>query len=77
MKDNSSFVAEIVGHTDSTGSQTYNMGLSQRRAETVRDFLTGRGIAAERLTTEWKGETQPVASNSTKEGQAKNRRTEM
>ena len=54
-----------------------NKDLSQRRAETVRDFLTGRGIAAERLTTEWKGETQPVASNSTKEGQAKNRRTEI
>jgi outer membrane protein OmpA-like peptidoglycan-associated protein len=77
MQDDLSFQAEVVGYTDSTGPASYNMGLSKRRAEAVRDFLIAHGIAAERITTDWKGETQPVASNATREGRAKNRRTEI
>ncbi len=53
------------------------MGLSQRRAEAVRDFLVSRGIAQERITVEWKGETEPVASNDTRQGRAQNRRTDI
>jgi outer membrane protein OmpA-like peptidoglycan-associated protein len=77
MQDNSSYQAELVGHTDSTGTAKHNMGLSQRRAETVRDFLTARGISAQRITTDWKGETEPTAPNTTREGRKKNRRTEI
>ena len=77
MQQNTSHQAELVGHTDSTGSETYNMGLSQRRAEAVRDFLVSRGIAQERISVEWKGETEPVASNDTQEGRVQNRRTDV
>ena len=75
MQDNPSYQAGLVGHTDSIGSAKYNMGLSQRRAEAVRDFLTARGTDAQRITTEWKGETEPIAPNTTREGRAQNRRT--
>ncbi|MEE8303120.1 MAG: OmpA family protein [Candidatus Tectomicrobia bacterium] len=77
MQQNIGYQAELVGHTDSTGSETYNMGLSQRRAEAVRDFLVSRGIARERITVEWKGESEPVASNDTRQGRAQNRRTDI
>jgi outer membrane protein OmpA-like peptidoglycan-associated protein len=77
MQKNTGYQAELVGHTDSTGSESYNMGLSQRRAEAVRDFLVSHGIAQERITAEWKGETEPVVSNDTREGRAQNRRTDI
>jgi OOP family OmpA-OmpF porin len=67
----------IVGHTDSTGPADYNMGLSQRRAETVRSYLVGKGIAADKITAKGMGETQPAASNATREGRAQNRRVEI
>ncbi len=68
---------EVAGHTDSIGTEAYNMGLSQRRAETVRNYLIGKGIAADRLTAKGYGESQPVADNATKEGRFKNRRVEL
>lgn len=77
LKDNPDYRVALVGHTDWVGTDQYNMGLSKRRAEAVRDFLIKRGIAKERITTEWKGESQPVAPNNTAEGRAKNRRTEI
>jgi outer membrane protein OmpA-like peptidoglycan-associated protein len=77
MQENPQLVAEIVGHADSTGPESYNMGLSQRRAEAVGNFLTQQGIAANRLRLSWHGETQPIASNATKEGRAQNRRVEV
>jgi outer membrane protein OmpA-like peptidoglycan-associated protein len=77
MQEDSSFQAELVGYTDSTGPAEYNMGLSKRRAEAVRDYLITNGIEAQRITTEWKGETDPVASNDTREGRSQNRRTEI
>ena len=66
-----------IGHTDSIGSNAYNQKLSVRRANSVKAYLVSKGIAANRIYTEGKGETQPVASNKTKEGRAKNRRVEI
>ena len=68
---------EVAGHTDSMGSDAYNMKLSQRRAEAVRNFLISRGVAADRLTARGYGESQPVADNATEEGRFKNRRVEL
>ncbi|MCJ7465453.1 MAG: OmpA family protein [Maribacter sp.] len=67
----------VVGHTDSAGPDDYNLKLSQQRAESVTNYLVSKGISGSRLTTEWFGETQPVADNGTPEGKAKNRRVEM
>ncbi len=67
----------VEGHTDSTGSDEYNLALSKRRAQAVTDYLVNQGIDAGRFTTKWYGESQPVADNSTPEGRAKNRRVEL
>jgi outer membrane protein OmpA-like peptidoglycan-associated protein len=74
LREQPSLRASIVGHTDSDGSDAYNLGLSKRRAESVRNYLVAQGIAASRLTTDWKGEREPVAPNTTAEGKAQNRR---
>ena len=66
-----------VGHTDSIGTDAYNQKLSVRRAESVKAYLISKGIEKNRIYTEGKGEKQPVASNKTKEGRAKNRRVEI
>jgi outer membrane protein OmpA-like peptidoglycan-associated protein len=70
-------VARIEGHTDSIGSETYNMELSIRRASAVRDLLLQRGVAATRLETVGFGETIPIASNDTEAGRLQNRRVEI
>jgi len=70
-------VVIAVGHTDSIGSKAYNQKLSMRRASAVKAYLVSKGIEANRIHTEGKGETQPVADNKTKEGRAKNRRVEI
>jgi outer membrane protein OmpA-like peptidoglycan-associated protein len=67
----------IVGHTDSTGTAAHNMDLSIRRASAVKSFLVGEGVAGTRLTTQGKGETEPIAPNATTEGRAQNRRVEI
>ena len=66
-----------VGHTDSVGSDAYNQKLSVRRAEAVKAYLISKGIERNRIYTEGKGKTQPIASNKTAEGRAKNRRVEI
>lgn len=67
----------VEGHTDSTGAAEYNLGLSQRRAASVRDMLLDRGVDAARITTEGLGEEYPVASNNTSAGRQQNRRVEI
>lgn len=66
-----------VGHTDSIGTVEYNQKLSVRRAEAVKAYLVSKGIERNRVYTEGKGKSQPVADNRTKEGRAKNRRVEI
>ena len=66
-----------VGHTDSVGSDAYNDKLSVRRAESIKAYLTSKGLEANRVYTEGKGKKQPVADNKTAEGRAKNRRVEI
>jgi OOP family OmpA-OmpF porin len=70
---------EVHGHTDHTGDETYNMGLSQRRAESVRDFLVENfsQFRASQFTIRAFGEEEPVADNATREGRARNRRVEI
>jgi OmpA-OmpF porin, OOP family len=70
-------VVIAIGHADSIGSDEYNQRLSVRRAESVKAYLTSKGIEPNRVYTEGKGEKQPVASNRTADGRAKNRRTEI
>jgi len=70
-------VVIAVGHTDSTGNAAYNLALSTRRANAVKDYLVSKGIEKNRVYTEGKGLTQPVADNRTREGRAKNRRVEI
>jgi len=67
----------VEGHTDSAGPEDYNMNLSQQRAESVTTYLVGKGIAANRFSTKWYGELQPVGDNTTNDGKAKNRRVEL
>lgn len=67
----------IEGHTDSMGSDAYNRKLSERRAKTVSDYLTGKGVPASRLKTEAYGESRPAADNQSAEGRARNRRAEL
>jgi OOP family OmpA-OmpF porin len=70
-------VVIAVGHTDSIGSDAYNQKLSVRRAEAVKAYLVSKGIERNRIYTEGKGKTQPIADNRTREGRAKNRRVEV
>ncbi len=66
-----------TGHTDSIGTDAYNQKLSERRANAVKDYLVSKGVPGNKITTLGKGETQPVASNKTKDGRAKNRRVDV
>ena len=66
-----------TGHTDSIGTEQYNQRLSERRAEAVKQYLVSKGIPASKITTIGKGESQPVATNKTKEGRQKNRRVDI
>ena len=72
--DDKNVYLEIQGHTDSSGTPAYNMRLGQERADAVRLYLNGKGVALNRMSTISYGESQPVESNKTKEGRSKNRR---
>ncbi len=77
LKGQPNIRVEIGGHTDSTGSPAFNLTLSQQRAESVRQYLIGKGIDAGRMTTQGYGETKPLVSNSSEAGRAQNRRVEF
>jgi outer membrane protein OmpA-like peptidoglycan-associated protein len=68
---------EIQGHSDSIGSEAYNLNLSKRRAESVKAYLVSKGLVASSLTAQGYGKAKPIASNSTAEGRAQNRRVEF
>ncbi len=70
-------VVEVAGHTDSTGTDSYNQALSERRANSVATYLIGQGVMRERLITVGMGEKYPVASNGTVDGRQANRRVEI
>ena len=70
-------VVEVAGHTDSTGSESYNQSLSERRAGSVSTYLKGQGVISERLITVGMGELRPVSDNSTASGRQANRRVEI
>ncbi len=74
---NNNMRIEIGGHTDTEGSETHNLSLSQNRAKAVYDYLISKGINAEKLSFKGYGETMPISSNDTPEGRANNRRTEF
>ncbi len=77
MKKQEQYKLLISGHTDNVGNDAVNMELSRKRSEAVKTFLIGQGVRADRLKTEWFGETKPVADNATPEGRDRNRRVEM
>ena len=77
INGNPSSQLTIEGHTDSRASDSYNQGLSERRAQSVVNYLVSKGVSASRLNPVGKGEGSPVASNDTKEGLARNRRVEI
>ena len=68
---------QVVGHTDSTGAAEYNQRLSERRAESIRDYFLSRQIAPVRIQTFGRGEMDPIASNDTPDGRQRNRRVEL
>ncbi|MXP10950.1 OmpA family protein [Pseudoblastomonas halimionae] len=68
---------DVYGHTDSTGSDSFNQALSERRAKAVADYLIARGVDSRRIMTQGFGETQPVADNGTEAGRQRNRRVEI
>lgn len=76
LKDSPAYKTELVGYTDSVGTDTYNQKLSEKRAAAVKAQLEKEGVAADRLTTSGKGEADPVATNKTKEGRWLNRRVD-
>nr|WP_232831093.1 OmpA family protein [Peristeroidobacter agariperforans] len=77
LKEYNKTVIEVAGHTDSTGSDQYNQQLSERRASSVANYLTGQGVTQQRLLTVGAGESHPIASNDSESGRAQNRRVEM
>jgi outer membrane protein OmpA-like peptidoglycan-associated protein len=77
LKEYDKTVIEVAGHTDSTGSDQYNLQLSQRRAQSVASYLISQGVKSERLITVGAGKAYPIASNATEEGRAQNRRVEL
>jgi len=77
MLDNSTIKVDVEGHTDSQGKDAFNKKLSQKRAESVRKYLIGKGVAGDRMVPKGFGEDVPIADNRTADGRAQNRRVEF
>lgn len=77
LKDYDKTVIHVVGHTDSIGSDEYNQRLSEQRAQAVYQFLVSQGLDPARIRTEGRGEREPIASNQTESGRARNRRVDI
>jgi OOP family OmpA-OmpF porin len=77
LKENPGVRVQVAGYTDSVGTDEYNQGLSERRANAVRDYLASHGVDASRLTAVGFGESNPVADNATADGRSQNRRVEL
>jgi outer membrane protein OmpA-like peptidoglycan-associated protein len=77
MNENPTYKLAIAGHTDNVGNSEKNLELSKGRAAAVKAYLVAKGVAADRMTSDGFGDTQPVADNTTTEGKAKNRRVEF
>ena len=77
LSENPTIRIELRGHTDTQGSDTHNLDLSDRRAKAVRDFLVQKGIVVDRIQAKGFGENMPIDSNDTPQGRANNRRTEF
>ena len=77
VKAHESVTLGVIGHTDSSGPEAYNQTLSERRAAAVREYLVSRGVDGDALVASGRGESQPVASNDTREGREQNRRVEL
>jgi OOP family OmpA-OmpF porin len=77
MKEKSGMQIEIAGHTDNTGTEQHNLGLSERRAKAVVKYLAGLGVDGSRITTSFFGETKPIDTNDNRDGRRKNRRVEF
>lgn len=77
LKNNPGLNIRIEGHTDDVGSKKYNIGLSGKRAQAIKDYLVGKGIDSSRITTKGLGYSQPIAGNDTPKGRALNRRAEI
>jgi outer membrane protein OmpA-like peptidoglycan-associated protein len=77
LKDNPKIKVEVQGHTDSVGDDNFNMKLSQRRAESVLTYLTGKGVGRDRMVPKGYGENVPIADNRTPDGRSQNRRVEF
>ncbi|MFD1557940.1 OmpA family protein [Paraburkholderia silviterrae] len=77
LQQNPEVVAQVVGHTDNTGQPAYNQTLSVNRAQSVVNYLGSRGVGMQRMAADGRGDTQPIADNSTEAGRAANRRVEI
>ncbi|RJY09629.1 OmpA family protein [Aurantiacibacter aquimixticola] len=77
LVDRPQSLIDVMGHTDSTGSDQYNLDLSRRRAESVANYLTSRGVSRARIETIGYGEQYPIADNTSDSGRAQNRRVEI
>lgn len=77
LKEYEKTTVDVLGHTDSVGSATYNQKLSENRARSVAEYLASQGVQPARLLVAGRGENQPIASNSTPEGRSRNRRVEI
>lgn len=77
LKEYNKTLINITGHTDNTGDNAYNQGLSQRRAQSVGQYLISQGVDPTRVATQGMGESQPIASNDTPQGRQENRRVQV